>query len=474
MYGMNPPQKNGNYEMRVFSGWNPSRETFIKKVPFTYSGGTASSESLTQSGAIYGEFKNVNINYGTGGLEPKYLTIGGFELTFAGDTRSYLPDISDIKLFVDGMQSGFDLSSFYYYFGLPEYIGGETQYSILLNQDSHEIHQSSAKVWFEFMCNGATIFTETIDFRADGTISLIPAPALSQNPMPFSVSHAITPATNQYEQGNTNGNIQNHGRATIKDGWIYYATDNAVHKMRTNRKKKTLLLSIYTHGINVIGEWVFINGLIRFRTDGTGLTQITEPSGDIIAVIGDWIYYKGYEPSGIFKIRTDGTEKTTIYQNNSSFPERVNISGDWIYFVEGAMGSNYRSLFRMRTDGTGKQTLSGQIYDLVVDDEWIYYTGATEGGIYKVHADGTDRGVKIINDMCSILNVSGKWIYFVDDNNNFIYRMKTDGTERTQVNNEPIDTYTGITVVGDWVIYRGLNDNLLYKIRTDGTGKQFL
>jgi hypothetical protein len=84
----------------------------------------------------------------------------------------------------------------------------------------------------------------------------------------------------------------------IADGWIYF--------------------DVYNH--NPQDEKAFI---YRMRTDGTEKTLITETSFSggaspaYITVVGDWIYYQldipKSGPGPIYRIKTDGTEHELIY-----------------------------------------------------------------------------------------------------------------------------------------------------------------
>ena len=69
-------------------------------------------------------------------------------------------------------------------------------------------------------------------------------------------------------------------------------------------------------------------------------------------VSGDWVYYSNDSDNGnLYKIRTDGSERTKLNESNSV---AINIVDDWIYFVS----NDDNCFYRIRADGLGQQLVA--------------------------------------------------------------------------------------------------------------------
>ena len=285
-------------------------------------------------------------------------------------------------------------------------------------------------------------------------------------------TQSATAPASQQAAGNSPGNIVNGAVVAQKDGWIYYALysdkDYGYHqfKVRTDGTGKTEIgLGSFT-GINIVGDWIYDaqGGIYKMHTDGTEKTQLNKvtPTIQDINVVGDWIYYIKGSPYGfICRIRTDGTEDKQLSDAKVAY---MTVVDGWIYY--GNIGLN-----KMRTDGTGKTFLndSDGMYINVVGD-WIYYESGL--ALYKIKTDGT--GKTKLDDRACWINVSGDWIYYSGDDN-YLYKIRTDGTGKTRLNSV---VSWQINVVGDWIYYGNHGDGKItntvytYKIRTDGTDDQ--
>lgn len=225
------------------------------------------------------------------------------------------------------------------------------------------------------------------------------------------------------------------------------------------------------------GDWIYYrndgdNGtLYKIRTDGSEKTKINYDYSYYINVLYDWIYYRNFSDGGsIYKISTTGTDRKKLNDDNSWY---INVIGDWIYYQN---DSDIGNIYKIRTDGTDKTKLNDEVsWHINVSGDWVYYqNGSTIDGdsdrlkLYKIRTDGTDR-TKLNDEASGFINVVGDWIYYNNgnDDGNKLCKIRTDGTERTKLND---DNSWSINVVGEWVYYRNLKDNSkLYKIRTDGT-----
>ncbi|MCE5223257.1 DUF5050 domain-containing protein [bacterium] len=227
------------------------------------------------------------------------------------------------------------------------------------------------------------------------------------------------------------------------------------------------------------GEWVYYSNfnddrkLYKIRTDGTGRTKLNEDNSYYINVVGEWIYYhNNSDEANLYKIRTDGTGRTKLNEDmNSNY---INVVGEWIYYTFSISG-NTQSIYKIRTDGTGRTKLNDDIsMDINVVGEWIYYHNYSDkdsdkGKLYKIRTDGTGR-TKLSEDDSYYINVVGEWVYYSNGSDGYkLYKIRTDGNGRTKLNEDNSDF---INVVEEWVYYsNGSDGEKLYKIRTDGTGR---
>lgn len=98
--------------------------------------------------------------------------------------------------------------------------------------------------------------------------------------------------------------------------------------------------------------------LYKMKTDGTEKTKLSDNTGDInVIVVGDWIYYTKsrmfkFGNLDIFKMRIDGTKNTKV--SNDS-PYGFNVAGDWVIYHRYPFEL---AIYKVRTDGTEKTTLS--------------------------------------------------------------------------------------------------------------------
>lgn len=250
-------------------------------------------------------------------------------------------------------------------------------------------------------------------------------------------------------RGNTVGNLINRGLVAQQDDWIYYS----------NEVDSEDYPEAWGH-LNQSGKSFPVPGLSKSRLDGSEKTYITYvPNAVFINVIDEWIYYidggirvarvaeelwQGY----IYKIRTDGTEKTQLTDDTCWY---MSVIGNWIYYANVTNGGR---IYKMRTDGTENTPLNDdESACLNVVDGWIYYANQSDGGkIYKVSTDGTKR-TKLNDDESAYINAVDGWIYYSNQSDGLrIYKIRMDGTERTKLCDDENCSY--VNVMGDRVYYQ--------------------
>jgi hypothetical protein len=138
-------------------------------------------------------------------------------------------------------------------------------------------------------------------------------------------------------------------------------------------------------------------GLFRMRHDGSDKIKLCGDTALYLNIANGWIYYqKAGGDKAIYKIRTNGTQRTPI---KSGYFENVIVYGDWIYYLDKITeAQSYTAISRMKTDGTEVERLtngqSGTVRSFVVSFDKIYMiaTNLGDDGLYKINLDGSIDG----------------------------------------------------------------------------------
>lgn len=297
---------------------------------------------------------------------------------------------------------------------------------------------------------------------------------------------------------NQTGNLINGGLLAEKDDWIYYSNFNdggKIYRVHADGGEHFKVNDDHSLKITIAGGWVYylaseerselnrtslrdrVGGRIyKIRTDGSERTLLLDDYSWELLLVDDWIYHTrgGY---GIYRFRTDGTGHQIISTEPASY---FNLKGDWLYFCQGWQSHETTTggIHKVSTDGgeiyrVGDET----VYTLHIAGDWIYYSSLRpDRRIAKIRADGTEQSL-IVDDWAFELNVAGDWIYYVNrGDEDSIYRIRTDGSERVKLNS---DSSSNLTVIGDWLYYtlterdemQKIISEEIYRIRTDGSDR---
>jgi hypothetical protein len=302
------------------------------------------------------------------------------------------------------------------------------------------------------------------------------------------ISTDTPPRTASNSRGNTSGNIINGGIAAIQGDWIYYRNESdggKLYRINVNNTGREKISDDSIFYINVVGDWVYYNGdgddgigLHRVRTNGTGRTVLNNENSHFVHVIGEWIYYKNADTNTAYRMRTDGTSKTKLFDDCESF----SIDNNWIYYSL----NDSVNFYKMRTNGTDNKVWweqdsvffsifqyveNGICYDSFIGlnirnaetqniilsingidrfisrGNYIYFTTRrADIGFYRINIDGLeglisispdemDKMTKLSDDAAAYcINIVGNWIYFINGDDNKYYRMRLDGSQRQEVN----------------------------------------
>jgi len=171
----------------------------------------------------------------------------------------------------------------------------------------------------------------------------------------------------------------------------------------------------------------------------------------LVGVVGDAVYYTHREgahhpenwedyPPKLYKISAGDKEGTTVAVDVSTGNHPVIYDG-WVYYVND--DNHNSSLYKVRTDGTGKTTLISNVNVgyFNVSNGWIYYGASSRGdtfpapgttGLIKMRTDRTGATSLYIHSARHI-NIVGDWIFFQDDSNGKSYQIRTNGTGLQEV-----------------------------------------
>lgn len=283
--------------------------------------------------------------------------------------------------------------------------------------------------------------------------------------------------------GNTNGNLVNGGLAAIQGDWIYYCTSEGLFKVNVDGTEEELLFSDATDkncifDINVVGNWVYYENFIggvraqyKVTTSGTDQQQIG--IGRQTHVIGDTLYWLD-KPIG-YKMNTDGTDIQVVYQASICSDYTLNVCEDWIYFcIQGDDGKE--GIYKIRTDGTERTCLySGRTNYLVVDHDFIYFEGYRDCNLYRMKLDGSELELVFDDTLQWSFNIADGWIYYCSQNDHCMYKVRTNGTDKQKVCS---DYASDMSIVGDWIYYKAEIQTeasayqIQCRIKNDGTERQ--
>jgi hypothetical protein len=116
--------------------------------------------------------------------------------------------------------------------------------------------------------------------------------------------------------------------------------------------------------------WIFFSGyadddvagFFKMRIDGSELQRINNDLVFYFNAYDGWIYYliteTPYVSNGIYRIRTNGTERETVgeWSDLRSMTFYFNATTEWLYLAvptrNEALGRNTTNMFRIRNDGT--------------------------------------------------------------------------------------------------------------------------
>jgi hypothetical protein len=250
--------------------------------------------------------------------------------------------------------------------------------------------------------------------------------------------------------------------AAAENSWVYYVNS---HFSKTKPEKGAICK------------------LFRARSDGTEKAQVGDVETESFVVFGDWIYYNDWNWTGIYKIHGDGTDKTKLNGISDviiGFCKLEGVYDNHLYLCyvsksDSPVGDAGRYIYRMNLDGTGLEKVYDEpIYvSFQLSDGYIYYGGGENDCLYRIRTDGTEN-TKLTDDSVGIsFSISDGKIYYIkynniylDDSEGSVYKINIDGTEKTALKIAD----AGSIKIFDGLLYFSVGDEM-YKSKLDGTKK---
>ena len=228
------------------------------------------------------------------------------------------------------------------------------------------------------------------------------------------------------------------------------------------------------------------------QTFKQGNTDGNNRNGGLAAMQDDWIYYKS--PSGLYKIKTDGTGSAQLYEGSL---QEICVYNEWVYFRE-TRSCDY---YRIRTDGTGLELFLPMESCFYYVNDYIYYVDYETKYLYRMRPDKSEKTLLIAQNVGLDVIIAEDAIYWCNLNDMYIANL--DGTnirhydnvysqhmlvykghrytcgnlEKSDIsgNNKQIlvEKYVqNINISDDWIYFtygKSFDEDYMYKIRTDGT-----
>ena len=151
--------------------------------------------------------------------------------------------------------------------------------------------------------------------------------------------------------------------------------------------------------------------------------------GGLMAGDGEWVYYRSESDWGLYKARTDGSERTQLLPPEDYAPNCINVLDGWAYF------SNYRdgfSLWRVRTDGSKAEKLvDGYCYTFLVTESGIYFDCRDENNVMRTfHAELDGSAQTLLYEGCTPDTYYEDTLYLYDFRSGTLYAYNTEAKER--------------------------------------------
>ncbi|GAA0181047.1 hypothetical protein SH2C18_36350 [Clostridium sediminicola] len=199
----------------------------------------------------------------------------------------------------------------------------------------------------------------------------------------------------------------------------------------------------------------------------------------LVAEDQEWIYYQNQENASKLyrKSKIDSKEELL----SDKFVYDINVVDDWCYFIF-RYGNYGATIYRIKKDGSKEEKIKESellnvISDLIVVDDWIYYSVAefnekegyyTGYSLYKIKIDGT-LNQKIVDKNIIHFTLDSNYLYYLTYDNNYkktIYKTSLSGGEEIVIS---ANLDNNFIIDNDKIYFLNQIGGYLFNMNTDGS-----
>lgn len=192
-------------------------------------------------------------------------------------------------------------------------------------------------------------------------------------------------------------------------------------------------------------------------------------NGSTIVKYEDFLYYSLTD--GIYKMKTDGSERQCIHSYTNSFPGGcLNIKEDVIYFYDYQENNENYALHTMDLDGENVNYVcdspKGTVFTII--DDYIYFDGCYR---LKIGDTTPEQIYTPKGDQTIYLGMDNGYIYLCENSTSNsedtgIYQIKLNGKKEEKISDYTTDC---CLIDNQWIYFENNQDgNQLYKMDTSG------
>ncbi|MDF2686597.1 MAG: serine/threonine protein kinase [Clostridia bacterium] len=297
-------------------------------------------------------------------------------------------------------------------------------------------------------------------FKFDfNTEPLINDPSLND---PDFISDSSPESYNIY--GNTVGNTFNSGLLTTQDNWIYFSEGNKIYKT-DNIEKEPFKITDSTDSdlfvdLNISGNWLYYidknTGYIcKIRTDGKNKTILFEEPVKQLMVYKNFIYFIDGQ-NQIQRILINGDKYRNVLKNIPILFFYIN--NNIIYYI--ADLSEKKAIIAHDPAKDTYYSISGTDSDkMIFHDGFVYFS--ENGYLYRIKPDGTSKQI-ILTESSNIYNIIGDKIFYISEETKSLVRVDTDGTDKIAISSPLFDSINNIYNVQDKFLFLKTNKGIYY------------
>ena len=281
----------------------------------------------------------------------------------------------------------------------------------------------------------------------------------------------------QVVRGNANGNVIMKGDTAKEGDYIYTSAyySDGLWKINLDTFEKELICPYNASDVNIVDGWIYAafynvenrrsesTGVYKIKTDGTQLTKLTDLYLVNVSVVNNKLYGISWEKNCIYSMNLDGTQLHELINYGFS---TLNVTDHSLY-----MSNNSIRTLDLDTGELTEVLNTGVSPEyFIVDGDYIYYYVSKfekgySGELYKFPLDGSIEPILLFNNV-DRFNVSNGYIYYVRLNKSGIYKATTDGTNIEKISDTHVDWFD---VIDDYLYCSEILDDKVVIVKTDGS-----